>query len=212
MTPDVYDKVFGPPGRPVSLPNLTPEQREVLYFERETTPRDLCKMHDHHGLAVEAFYDEVARTLVYATRDNLPSVVRQCWSALDVVEKYLQEWMAGIVMDERFQALDTESQGRRPLTFVQQAWQEEILGSSLLWGCHHALMRKGDEPDLLRESERRLSRSLTSMARGVSLMMDLALKPIGMLLTMARVSLAVELFRGPTLEQWVEDNPSLCRS
>ncbi|KAK4049693.1 FACT complex subunit spt16 [Microbotryomycetes sp. JL201] len=210
ITPDMYSAIFGPPTAPLPLPELTVEQKEILFFLRPTTPQALHRIFDDHGLAVEAFYDALAHLLVFSPTSSAPVVVERCWQALDHVEQYLQHWMRGIVTDPRFQAMDAESQGRRPLAFVQQAWQEEILGSLVLWGCHHALMRKGDEPLLLKTSETRLKDSLTRIARGVELMLDLPLRPIGMLLTMERVSLAIEHYSGPLLEQWVAENPQLC--
>ncbi|KAM0787049.1 hypothetical protein ACM66B_006314 [Microbotryomycetes sp. NB124-2] len=212
ITPDMYTSIFGPPTAPLPLPELTVEQKEILFFLRPTTPQALHQIFDDHGLAVEAFYDALAHMLVFSTTSAIPVVVERCWQALDHVERYLQQWMRGIVTDPRFQSMDSESQGRRPLAFVQQAWQEEILGTLVLWGCHHLLMKKGDEPLLLYKSEQRLMDSLMRIAKGVEMMLELPLRPIGMLLTMERVSLAIEHFKGPLLERWVRENPQLCRT
>ncbi|KAK4056165.1 FACT complex subunit spt16 [Microbotryomycetes sp. JL221] len=212
ITLDMSERIFGPPSPPPPLPPLLNEHKQILFFQKETSPQELHQIFEDHGLAVEAFYDSLAHLLIFSHSSQTCQIVETCWKALEHVERYLQHWMRGIVQDERFQHLSKELQGRRPLAFVQQAWQEELLGSLVLWGCHHKLMTKGDEPKLLFESEQRLKQSLCSIARGVGLMNDLPLRPIGMLLTMERVCLAVEHFRGPLLEQWVKENPVLCQT
>lgn len=135
------------------------------------TPGELESLVEAHSCAVEAYFDALGQTLVYAPSSSIGNAVRQCWDAVDSCSQLLRADSKRIINDPRYATLDSEARRRRPAAFLANAFGEELFGSLLVCGCHHALVNEESGAGLLQESEERLCQSLSSIAEGVVIML-----------------------------------------
>ncbi|ORY88569.1 hypothetical protein BCR35DRAFT_301311 [Leucosporidium creatinivorum] len=205
---ETYSAIFGPVSELPPLPQLRPDDLTTI-LSGDCTPEELSSIFDTHDFAVEAYFDALGRILVYASLSSVGTAVQQCWDAIDACSVTLRSTMHGILDDPRYKTMDPDIRGRRPCAFVTNSFGEELLGSLVLCGCHRALLKAGNAVDMLQESEERLCRSLSSIAEGVLLMLDLPSIHVGLFISMSNTSAAVGHHR-PAFAKWVRERPQDC--